>query len=291
MVKRIVIGIVCFLLIAVVYAVGSTILGGEPDAPEGAPATARQDVPWNGRLTKAYNTEFTRRGESLSVLSAQFSSLELARADVTVILSIDLGGGRPSWLRPSEFRGYQVASGRTYVPEFSVRNLGSSAELRLLFKDIPTAALGPTCTQIDPEQVDRLYLRILGLPGGEADVALNAPAPPANTCLANPETIAAEARRREIAARGVTITSVRTKRHRLFLSGRVTVDGLEELKIEFGRRGQFRVLKTLKPQPRFQVTLPLGAGGPGRYQMRIGVSDQEAGELYPRAARRTLTRP
>lgn len=286
MIKRALAAIFAILILGIAYtAVASLLTDGEPEQPQKRPEPVKGE-PWSGEATHVYNTSLLRRGERLFLSAVEFRKLNLAKANAVVHLNADISDGGAEWLKPKRFYAYQYNARRAFRAKVSRRVEGASAIVELRFNGLPTAALGPTC-QSKAQPADPIYLRMPGLPGGEVAIAITAPQPPAGSCLADPQAIAAAARAKMLAKRGVSLAKPQVKGKRIIVRGRVNANGLSAVRLELGRGGNFPQARQLKPK-RGRFRAQMRAPRKGRFALRVVIEDPQAGTFTPKAAKRFL---
>lgn len=287
MIKRALAAIFAILILGIAYSAATTLLSGDGDErPQQQGPQASENEPWSGEATHVYNTTLMRRGDVLILYTVEFKKLNLARAIAVARLSADISNTRPEWLRPKRFFAFQYGSRKKYRPQVNERVEGSKAVIELRFNGLPTAALGPTC-QSKAQPADPIYLRMPGLPGGEVAIAITAPQPPAGSCLADPQAIAAAERAKMLAKRGVSLAKPQVKGKRIIVRGRVNANGLSAVRLELGRGGNFPQARQLKPK-RGRFRAQMRAPRKGRFALRVVIEDPQAGTFTPKAAKRFL---
>jgi hypothetical protein len=186
--KRTLISAVVFIVLLLVgaWVFNTFFVSSQTETRKPKRAAVSQAKPWDGKLTKLYNTAFVRAGDQIKITQIGYEHLDSAATDVAVNLSvIPSSGEKPEWLIPTAFQVRAAGSQRVFKPRVRITPQGASTSVLIKLSKLPTTALGATCSGAPSGPDDDLNLRIYG-PDGVFEIQLLPPAAPAGHCFSKP---------------------------------------------------------------------------------------------------------
>jgi hypothetical protein len=144
-----------------------------------------QAKPWNGKLTRIYDTTFVRATDNIDLQEIEFAGLKTAAADVTINIVVSTGAlQEPKWLKSPNAFTIQSASALAYTVHTTVQQSpsGASYNVTVQANALPTDGLGEDTCAAAFSSANALGLFIAG-PDGTFVVQLVAPLPPPGYCF------------------------------------------------------------------------------------------------------------
>lgn len=283
MLKRVLLIAAAVIVLAVLWAVLSSLLGGSEKPAEPKPRPEPTVRSWDGNGTHIFNLTFNRHGQETTLSRASFRGLERLQSSLSLDLHITGANADDiEWVKPAAFVMKSNSTQRKLPAKITISadKITATATVHITMTGVPTDLLGVSkAEEINPASDNPNEALILQMPTmpvqGLVSVAITAPTPPPGHYLADPaieKQYQSAVKLNRAKVRGMTI----------YLGGVVNATDAKQLVVTIDGRE----IKRLPAKPTFQTAVKTTTSR--RHTIRVGYVSSSGQKLFPSAGQKVV---